>query len=462
MKHYSNRRNFLKAGLLLSAYGLLWGCRQPDVARKNKRNESVLIVGAGIAGLAAAQGLLAEGFQVTVLEGRDRIGGRIWTDRSLAVPVDLGASWIHGVRRNPISILAREFDIETNPSNFNELYLSQADGTPMDGVDGVALFLDFEELIDEVTHVAEQLDGDVSTQEGIRLALAELNGSLTTLDQQALNWLLVSQFELDWAADLSDTSLLYQADSEVFKGEDHVFPGGYDQIVTALAEDVDIQLGQQVHQVVYDTAGVRIETADTVFEADRAVITAPLGVLKAGTISFSPALPASKQAAINRLEMGLLNKIVLKFPDQFWLTNAHFFGYLSETRGQFPVFMNQAHHLDAPVLTAFVAGSVAHSMESQSNDAITADAMQVLRTMFGASTPDPTDVLVTRWAADPFSRGAYAYIPVGATPQDYQTLAEPVSQRLFFAGEATNHQYPATVHGAFLSGIREAERIAEL
>ena len=108
-KQFSNRRRkFLQLSLSAAVSSITWSCNQ-SVAKSSKGN--ILIIGAGIAGLAAARQLKSSGFQVTVLEGRNRIGGRIYTDRNLGLPIDLGASWIHGINKNPIGKLAQDFKI---------------------------------------------------------------------------------------------------------------------------------------------------------------------------------------------------------------------------------------------------------------------------------------------------------------------------------------------------------------
>jgi monoamine oxidase len=93
---------------------------------------------------------------------------------------------------------------------------------------------------------------------------------------------------------------------------------------------------------------------------------------------------------------------------------------------------------------------------------IVAEAMATLRRIYGEAIPDPAAWLITRWAADPFAGGSYSYTPVGADSEDYEQMAAPVGDRLFFAGEATHREHSATVHGAFLSGLREAQRIRNL
>ena len=119
------RRDFFKAGTLLAVYGLLWSCRDmTEPLNSSSSAGSVLVIGAGIAGLAAATELQSRGYTVTLLEGRDRIGGRIWTDHSWPnAHLDLGASWIHGVKGNPVSKLVGELKIETMPTNYSSYVL---------------------------------------------------------------------------------------------------------------------------------------------------------------------------------------------------------------------------------------------------------------------------------------------------------------------------------------------------
>jgi monoamine oxidase len=118
--------------------------------------------------------------------------------------------------------------------------------------------------------------------------------------------------------------------------------------------------------------------------------------------------------------------------------------------------------VDSPILVGFIAGRSARAIEGYSNRVIIKQAVNILQSMFGHKVRPPTGAVVTRWYSDPFAGGSYSFIPFGASGADYDAIAEPVGERLFFAGEASNRRYCATVHGAFLSGIREAERISHL
>ena len=181
------------------------------------------------------------------------------------------------------------------------------------------------------------------------------------------------------------------------------------------------------------------------FEANKLVLTVPLGVLKAGTIKFNPPLPANKQSAISRLGMGTLNKCCLRFSRPFWPTTVDWLGQIPSGSGQ-------------PVLVGFQAGAAAVAMETMNNEHLIASAMESLRGIFGKGMPEPIGAQITRWHSDPFSGGAYSFNALGSTPTDREELAKPLAKRLFFAGEASHPMF-GTVHGAYLSGLRAAAEL---
>jgi polyamine oxidase len=174
-------------------------------------------------------------------------------------------------------------------------------------------------------------------------------------------------------------------------------------------------------------------------------------VLKAGTIAFDPPLPEKKQQAIDRLGFGLLDKVVLKFDQPFWPDN----DVIGLVGGGEPVSMliNGETFADAPLLVGLRGGRDAREREALSDEEAVAQVVTAL------NAPNPTGALVTRWAADPYARGSYSFVAVGSSPDDMKALAEPVNDRLAFAGEATVPEFFGTVHGAYQSGVREAERI---
>lgn len=429
--------------------------RQEDGARTRSH---VIVVGAGVAGLACARDLQRAGVRVTVLESRKRVGGRVWTDRSSGVPIDMGASWIEGINGNPIKKLAREFGARTVVADDrDDAMVFDHDGTLLDedAAEEVAeqceaFLLGLEEIEDAGLSVGAAMD---------RLFAGE---TLSGRDRRVRDFTL-SYIEATWGALPHRLSLASIMDAE-FDGPQHVFPDGYDAIPKGLSEGLHILLERRVAMIEYRDDRVLVTDNVETHTADRVVVTVPVGVLARGTIRFSPALPAAKQAAIDSLEMGVLDKVGLIFDDAFWHDDIDqaFLTYLGERQGEYPFIMNLDRVSGRPALMAIVAGAFAAEMEKRSDRQIEDELMTVLERIAGEKLPRPRAMVVSRWNADEHTHGSYSYRPVGTSARVYDALGAPVGERLFFAGEATHRIYPATVHGAYLSGIREAKRISRL
>lgn len=459
-----SRRQFLRRHMgAVPLLGLISACAAKPATTQGstaKRSHAdVLVIGAGMAGLMAARTLADAGLTVIVLEGRTRIGGRIWTNTDLGVSLDLGASWIHGVEGNPVTALARRYKIKTIVTDYDNGVVYNSDGKRLnkDRQDELEPWL--EAVLAEAAEYGEGLEEDTSLQQGIDAVLAANRPDHTAMRE--LNFILNTMVEHEYAADVGELSLWYWDESEVFDGDDVVFPGGYAQIPTQLAQGLDLRLEQVVQGITYGRSGVTVTTHRGVYTADRCVVSVPLGVLKRGTIEFQPALPAAKQAAIERLGMGVLNKVYLKFPHPFWDTKREFLNYIAARRGEWAEFLNLHYYTGAPVLLGLNAGTYGRAVELLPDRAIVAGMMKTLKTLYGPQIPAPTGYLITRWAQDPFAYGSYSYLPVGSTPADYEILEAPVGGQIFFAGEHTSRDYPSTVHGALLSGQRAARRILE-
>ena len=456
------RRAFIRAGLAATGLGpaisALTGCGDPpDRSRRGRvvppptrTGDSVLVIGAGIAGLAAASELRAGGFNdVVVLEARDRIGGRIRTEHlGGALPVDLGASWIHGVRGNPIAELARRRGIETRPTDWDNsvLHFHGRDAATSDTPD-----------LDGFWTLAER-----RPRASLRSILDEYleARALNATQRRYLEHLLNTTVEHEYGADLADLSLEGVDGGSAHGGSDVLFPGGYGQIVETLSDGLDVRLRQAVTAIDHGGARVVATTESGArFEADRVVVTLPLGVLKNGLVSFSPPLPAAKLRAIADLKMGVLNKTCLLFEDVFWEPGVEVIGYVGADRGRWAETLSLHPYTGQPILMMFNAGAYGAEIEGLADREIVAEAMAALADMYGA-VPQPTDSLVTRWGSDPWTHGSYSYVPVGSSFDRYAALGEPIGDRVFFAGEATDPDHPATVHGAFLSGVRAAREIA--
>ncbi|XFA72325.1 FAD-dependent oxidoreductase [Thermosynechococcaceae cyanobacterium Okahandja] len=411
----------------------------------------VIVVGAGIAGLAAARRLQGAGQRVCILEARDRLGGRIWTLNHFRVPVDLGASWIHGSDGNPIHRLAMAAGVPTQETNYDNLILYNSDGRPLAEAATEALYAEGDRLLEGVMAQSSRPTDSLQT------VLERMRRQPLTPE---LNFYFNTTIEHERAADIHELSHQHFDSDAAFAGEDLLFPQGYHGIIDHLSqspEPLTIYRNQAVQRISYGAPpAVTVETGQQVYQGRAVIVTVPLGVLKKGRIRFDPPLPQPTQQAIDRLGMGILNKVVLEFPTVFW-EEVEILNYISERKGEWCEWLNLHAYTGQPLLMAFNAATFGRRLEARSDQQIIGAAMATLRRLYGADIPDPTRFALSRWGQDPFSYGAYSFIPPLASPADYRSLSEPIGDRLFLAGEATHDRYPATVHGAYLSGDRAAK-----
>ncbi len=417
----------------------------------------VLVIGAGMAGLAAARRLKDLGYAVIVLEARNRIGGRVWTDTSLGLSLDLGASWIHGVRGNPLTTLADQAGARRVETDYDNGRVYDKDGRELTGDEIEEAEQLFESLMTAIEAWQEDTDNDTSLEQ----AIAEFLGNKPiTEDGLRRLWFSVNtSIEHEYAADVADLSLWWFDDAGEYGGGDVIFPDGYGQLADFLADGLDIRLGQVVERVTYSPSGVRVTAGQgREYMAGKAIITLPLGVLQQERVVFSPALPSTKTKAMDQLGFGVLNKCYLVFEEVFWDESAHLIGMVSEQKGEWAEWLNLHALTGQPVLLGFNAGQFGLEIEKWSDEQVLADALRALRRVYG-EVPQPTGWLVTRWGRDLFAGGSYSSIRPGGHPAAYDQLAAPVDDVLFFAGEHTHREHPATVHGAYLSGLRAADEL---
>ncbi len=451
-----NRRRFLQL-LALSMLGLS-ACSTASPTRP-AQPQRILVLGAGIAGLAAARTLRQAGHDVSVLEARDRIGGRIWTSAEWAdAPLDLGASWIHGLTGNPITALAQQAAARLAVTDYENAITYWTDGHPLTRAQERHVAR-LQTAVADALRAAQEGD-DLSVQAAVEQALA--GDDLTAEDRRIVAFILNSTIEQEYAGSTEETSALWYDDGDEFGGDDALFLDGYRAVIDLLAQDTPIRLNQAVRRVQWDASnGVVVTTDQEVHSADRAVITLPLGVLQSNAVAFTPALPPRKQAALAALRMGVLNKCYLRFPAVFWPAEYDWLEYIPEQRGEWVEWVSLARPTGKPILLGFNAADMGRAIEAWTDEAIVASALRTLRTIFGPAIPQPVAYQITRWGADPFARGSYSFNALGATPAMRDDLAQSVGGRLFFAGEATSRQYFGTVHGAYLSGLKAAQDLLQ-
>ena len=442
-----------RRSLLASAFGA--GLVLPGLGRVRaaapRTDYDVIVIGAGISGLAAAQDLANRGADVLVIEARDRTGGRIHTDFSLGAPFEWGAGWIHGPRGNPVSALAATAGVKTYVTDDDSLAVFRPDGSvfadaELDGLDTrlEALF----ETLDEA------LDADMPLAKAIAaIAPDALSDPLTA-------WALSAFTEFDTGGAIEKLSSAYFAADQAYAGADVIPLNGYSQILASLTGSYDLAPGTEATGIAYEKDdGVSVTAGGVDFEAYAVICTVPLGVLKSGRIGFDPPLPKRLRAAITRVPMGTVTKLALKFPRAFWPEQTQYFGIAAPEKGRWPYVVNYRTFSDANVLLPLSFGDYAFAADTLSDADMAEDAMKVLRGVFGAGCPDPEAVLATHWSTDPMSLGAYSFAGFGSTPDDFETLGGSVDDVVFFAGEHTRFDFHATTHGALLSGQAAAKKV---
>lgn len=418
--------------------------------------DPVVVVGAGLAGLAAARRLVEAGREVVVLEARDRIGGRVHTDRRWGVPVDLGASWIHGIDGNPLVHLARAAGLEVVPTEDDPDWVDPEIGWLADpDIDALDALAETFPAFARAEAARRGEDAPLSVAVDAFLDRHRLAGA----DRRIVRWAIEGLAELSYAAPAGEMSLLAFDEDDEVPGDDAIVGGGFDGLARFAARGLDVRLESPVVEIAWGSAGVEVRTeAAGVFRGSHALVTVPLGVLRAGPPRFDPPLPDRKLRALSRLRTGSLEKVFLRFRDLRFLEDVVAFEDTSEPQGRLADWLSLEPILGAPLLVAFAAGRFGRDLAELSDDEVAASAVAVLRRHF-RRTPEPEEVLVTRWRDDPFARGSYSFVPVGARLSDLRVLGEPAGPRLHFAGEHTSPEFPGTAHGAWLSGLRAAAGI---
>lgn len=426
----------------------------------------VIVIGAGLSGLTAARALVADGRDVVVLEARDRIGGRVSTEGG----IDLGAHWIHGTEGNPVTNLARELGVPTifvgGDSSYTggwEQLQMRFDGRPLSPAEkekSIILIDEVREAVDALRRELEHTGGpDISLEAAVESVLAARG--LSPEMRQHVAWHLALLSRDDWAAGASNLSLLWWDDGyEVYGYGDSVFVEGAGSLIERLGRGLDVRCNHVVRRIAHGADGVRVSTDQGEFEAGAVIVTLPLGVLKAGVVEFEPPLPVEKREAIARLGMGALTKVVLHFDAPFWPPNQYVFGHLTPEIQESPTsIINVWKTHRQPALVMLIGGDRGRQIETWTEEQVSAWSSRVLKDVFGPGVVPPRRLQVTRWNSDPYSRGAYTYVAVGATPEHIEALAAPVGERVLFAGEATVRTHWACLHSAYVSGLREAARI---
>jgi monoamine oxidase len=414
--------------------------------------KDAIVVGAGAAGLAAADRLREAGLDATVVEARDRVGGRAWTSYDIAPhPVELGAEFVHGENVVTWRFLER-YGLTTNDQTTVLALAGYHEGrtlTQNDFIRTTAMRMS----LSTVQVAAEATSG---TMVDAMRAWCARNG--------------VTPSDDDWAIWSSFCGQYYATDPEhlgAVEYKEPTFDGdgtrlqfriieGYSTLMQNIASALDVRLSSPVESVDWSREGVRVRADGETHEARTAIIALPLAVLQQNAVAFAPVLPEQKRDAISRIGAGANGKIVLLFDEPCWPDDQTLF--LSGRDTQLWWRPGILRDDEAPVITAFFGGSAVERFRSLGEDAPLA-AVRDLEDFYGMKLEHRLKhARFVDWPADPYARMSYSYLPLGGGGMRAQ-LAAPIDNVLFFAGEASNPVRPSTVHGALESGIRAAEEL---
>ena len=424
----------------------------------------VVVVGAGISGLAAARALHDAGVEAVVVEGRDRIGGRTHTVDVEGVPVDLGASWIHDGAGSPMLGYLDSLGIERMPAVNATIALTAAvfdrtaGGVYPSADDRHALsgaMAGFAFAGDQVEQLGEGLD--------VAAALTEVLAEVDPAVRRTFGALLAMNEGKD-DDDMSFDFLRRQFFAGGAMHEDAMPRGGYRGVVDALADGLTIHLGAVVECVVQGEDGVTVHTTAGAFEGSHALVTVPLGVLQAGTIEFEPPLPEGHAAAVERMGFGVLEKVVIAYDRTPWQVDGAPTNLTIVDAGgpDWPMILDLSAWYGTPVLVGFATGARGRALADRPESERVAALHDTVCALSPGDPPTPLATTATSWATDPFVRGCYANIALGTDPDqhlaDIATLGSPHG-RVLFAGEHTCEQGTSTVDSAWFSGLREASRL---
>jgi monoamine oxidase len=406
------------------------------------RTHDVIVIGAGAAGLAAARTLIDLGRSVLILEARDRIGGRAWTEStSFGLPIDRGCGWLHSADENPWLEIARNLGIgvlRENPAwqgRIGDRWLAEDENARWDAAIGG--WFDAIAAAGEAGH-----DVPAST-------VIDDSGEFRILFDAIVTWACGVECH-----ELSTLDYFrYQSTDN-----DWPVPEGYGTIIARYGAGLPVRLNMAAAHVRWGGKDIAIETAAGTLGAGAVIVTVPPSVLQAGGLRFDPPLPSAKQEAIAGIKVGTANKVFIAMEsDPFGMPDTSY-GTASADRRR--VASLSFRQFGRNMVGGYLGGDLAHELEIAGDAAMIDFVIGELVSMFGAGVrPHLGKAIATRWHTDPWSRGAYSAARPGHADAR-SALAEPVGGRVFFAGEACSIEAFGTAHGAYRTGLSAARAAA--
>jgi len=427
-----------------------------------------LIVWAGIAGLTWGKNIKKKKKKIQdylIIEARDRIGGRVDAfEQTYAV----GPSFVHGTEENPMDALVKELGLSYQGYHGRDNYImTDYDGSrfltnvknsekkKVDYIYNQAVKY-FESLKEEKT----ELDpGDENLTVGSAFYPYIENERFWEKDsplERYLNFKVWVHEEYDGVS-YNDKPLYGGTPEYNFYGGNHVIEGGYLALCNKLAKGLNILLNQVVTKIEYDDQKSTVYTSEGIFECKYLVLTVPMSIYHNNLIEFNPPLPKWKTDSMNKIKMGLMDKIAIRFPSSFWGDDLYRITYVSKEKGEYPWI---DIYDDEPVLIVWTACEFAEKMEKQDDQTIINRILTILSQIFeDTNIPMPTDYKITRWRSDPFSGGSYCYGGMGSSANDIINAIRPINN-IYFCGEGFS-KYLGYTHGAYETACSQIKTIIQ-
>jgi monoamine oxidase len=436
-----------RRGLLLGAAALPFGgaCRPSEPVR------SVVVIGAGTAGLAAARALSRAGAKTAIIEARSRIGGRIHTDRSRGWAVDLGASWLHGPDGNPLRKEIERLRMPRAETDYDRF------GAWIEESGGARRLSDSE--VRRMERLFERIVDGLDEKGSLRAALdrAMDREGVSAEDAALVEFAVAAEIGNEYGETPDRLAARFYGEAKESQGRDWLFPEGYDRLIQDLATGLEVHLGVEAVRIRAEKGHVEIDTSIGPLTANAAIVTVPLAILKSGRLRIDP-WPEEHRRAIDSLGVASLSKAFLEFPRPFWPDGLDAFGRIGDQQERWCSFLPLPGR---PLLLGLNHGGFARELEALPAEDHQRAMLEALRALFGSSVPEPVEGAAAAWSLDPWALGSYSCLAPGASAASHRALAEPIAGRIHLAGEHTSAEHPSTVHGAYVSGLLAARRILD-
>jgi len=447
----------------------------------------VIVIGAGWSGLGAAQYLKTKGFNFKILEARDYIGGRAQSTTVDGITINTGANWLVSYECNPLSGFFDSIEAEMQNYTFDYTFYDKYGAIEDSLTDSYADYLYYGAWINRAYSDSYMIESDEPLLKSSKPIMNKIDKlSKPKRKKRVLSALQTAWYEIPYGQRMEQASLWYWDAGAFLCGKESYWKavqGSMTDIATKFAEDVksDILLNTVVTKIDYSFDDYVEVTATngsgdtTHYQAAKVILTVPLGVLKSGNIDLE--LTQEHQNSINNMAMGKQIKFFMfwEASDVFWPGDAgNLYDTMSKENSEKIVFhvgstLRGTDATKSPFLVGVLISEEAFRLEEEyaiKNDMLykkelTRLAMEPLRRMFPGA-PEPKTTLASNWNVDPFAFGVYSTNPVNGSPSMRKKLAKPLDRKVFISGEATSPDYYATMHGAYLTGVRTAKHVKRM